>query len=829
MVKFRKLVKKARPVDAKDLVALFESRDRHTSHTELRPAQRQALEALTDRRTERDLILKVSTGAGKTAVGLVYLQSHMQQRREPTVYLCPTVQLVEQVREEASRNGLSTVDYPRGMSIPPVDGTTGNAIILCTYDKLFNGRSTFDRPDVQLRPCAMLLDDAHTGVDKIRDKFRLSYAASNSECEALLDLLEPACSKQYPGKWTDIRNQDIHASMEVPYWTWASVLREVARIVSSPEEGQDNWFAWPLVRDVLRWCRCIVSGAGLEIVPLVLPVDSCRAFDGCPNRLFMSATLADDAALVRDLGCAAAAVASPIRPSADKGLGERMVLTPSLIDRSLNRDWLASTCKKLSRKVNVVVLSPSELAAKTWKEAGAEFVMGDEVAAVVRRLREEKTGNFVVFAQRYDGVDLPDEACRVLVLDGLPSGESITDAYDSSLSDSLRRRIVHRIEQGMGRAVRSHVDYAVIVLAGPNLANFIARSQVLSAMNPDTRAQLQLAIDLAKLAMEEDESPEDAFISMVQQCLGRDSGWKDYYQENVREVEQAPAATVGRESLPMAVALRESFKCATGKDVPRAADVLACAADSNVTDQKDRAPFLQIVANYMHEFDPGKALEIQRSAYNSDRSLFCPPMVAKRPHRHSGIRAPEVILRWFHQFENPNGAIAAIHDLRARMSYDANPKIVEQALLELAPLVGADGFRPEEDLGEGPDALWLWPELSVVIEAKNQNEKSLHKKDAGQLLISLQWFKHAYPTRGDPLPVVVTKKAVADKLSDFPDNTRVLTPTGLGTLLDNVEVLYGRMLHTPLMMAEATSIASVLEELGLAANQFRSKYTSRLH
>jgi len=54
MVEFRKLVSQKRKVDVTDLLQLFESLDRHTSHTELRPAQRDALQALTTLRGRRD-------------------------------------------------------------------------------------------------------------------------------------------------------------------------------------------------------------------------------------------------------------------------------------------------------------------------------------------------------------------------------------------------------------------------------------------------------------------------------------------------------------------------------------------------------------------------------------------------------------------------------------------------------------------------------------------------------------------------------------------------------------------------------------------------------
>lgn len=36
----------------------------------------------------------------------------------------------------------------------------------------------------------------------------------------------------------------------------------------------------------------------------------------------------------------------------------------------------------------------------------------------------------VVFANRYDGIDLADNKCRVLILDSLPVFDSLSDRYD---------------------------------------------------------------------------------------------------------------------------------------------------------------------------------------------------------------------------------------------------------------------------------------------------------------------------------------------------------------------------------------------------------------
>jgi hypothetical protein len=515
MIDFKKLVKKQRTIDSTDLAKLFESLDRQTSHTELRPAQIQALQELGKRRIERDLILKMSTGTGKTAVALLYLQSHMEEKERPVVYLSLTIQLVEQVVDEATKLGIKAVVYPAGEPHPHIDGISGKAIIICTYDKLFNARTTFDRTDVHLRPYAMVLDDAHSGIEEIRDAFTLRIPAG-VPYKKMVELLKSPCENYNMGLWQSVISGDPFAFFEVPYWIWQPMVNEIYKVLSPHSDDKEFRFVWAFLKDTLKRCRCVVSGSGLEIVPEMLPVHKSGAFLEATHRLFMSATLADDSALIRELGCDVHAALNPILPKDDKGLGERMVLAPSLVDKKLDRPWLMELCRRLAKQINVVVLSSSKAAAGEWSAVGAEIVPGEEVSKAITDLKDNSSGRkFVVFVQRYDGLDLPDTACRVLVIDGMPYGEGIVDRFDSGLKETaggVRNRLIYRIEQGMGRAVRSHADYAIIILAGPEVAHFIARRDVLEAMNVDTKAQLLLAVNLAKVAVEEGEGdPEKAF------------------------------------------------------------------------------------------------------------------------------------------------------------------------------------------------------------------------------------------------------------------------------------------------------------------------------
>ncbi|MYC12367.1 MAG: DEAD/DEAH box helicase, partial [Gemmatimonadetes bacterium] len=811
--------------DVTNLLALFEYLDRHGSHIDLRPVQKEVLSAINGRRDEKDLVLKVSTGAGKTAVALLYLQSHMEKSGKPVVYLCPTVQLVEQVHEEAQKLGIRSVIYPAGEPHPDFEGTRGRAIIICTYDKLFNAKTTFNRRDVHLRPYAIVLDDAHAGVEEIRDAFKLQIL-EGEVLKNLLELLDAPCRKYKLGLWTDIRRDDPFAAIEVPYWIWEPLLDDIQQILADKLDEKSLTFIWPHIRDILRWCRCIVSGSGIEIIPDVLPIHESAAYSEAEHRLFMSATLADDSVLIRELSCEYSAASNPVLPKSDKGLGERMVLAPSLFDPNLDRYWVMDLCRRASKRQRVVVLASNEADARLWKPYGAKVVLGGEVGDAIKKLRGGvPDSNIIVFVQRYDGVDLPDNACRILVIDGMPYGESIADKYDSSqmaIPGGVRNRLIYRIEQGMGRAVRSHADYAVIILAGPVLANFIAKHEVVEEMNPDTRAQLKLALDLAELARKDEQDPDKLLIDMIGQCLNRDEGWKQYYAENIESEKNKKKDSA---HLSMADAERQAFNMALANNELDAVDLLRRAIDDNDLSVKEAGWYLQKVANYMHNVDPGEALEVQRAANKKNNSLLCPPGVTRRPSLPGKFETQTEMVKWFKEFENPNGAIAKIQEMRAQLSYEVSPRIFEKALMELAALLGAKGSRPEEDFNEGPDNLWLWPKMSLVIEAKNRNQKSLHKKDAGQLFHSVEWFKQSYSTRQNSIPIIIAKISVADPKVLFPEGTRVITSEKMERLLNRLEQFYQNLVNDPSLLKQPKEILKLQTSIGISPEQFIRGYT----
>lgn len=430
MPDFRSRLGQKAAVDNTDPIKLFESLDRRTTHTVLRPVQVEALQALAARRTERDLVLKVSTGGGKTTTALLYLQSHMAETGKPSAYLCPNRQLVSQVLREAESLGIRAFEYPAGEPHPHPDCLRGKAIVVCTYDKLFNAKTTFLRDDVGLYPYAIVLDDAHAGLSEIRQSFTLSIPSSEVVYRSILGVLQEPCKAYDPASWEFIERADRDAQMEVPFWIWAEKEAAVRDILVAISDRSPYVFRWGYLKSVLRWCRILVSGTSIEIVPDVPPVHLVPPYDRAERRLFTSATLSDDSVLVRELGCAVSAAQNPITLLSDGGIGERMVLAPSLISPKLDRAWVMQWAERLSRSYNVVVLCPSEKVAREWQSVGAATDLGEKVHELVEDLRSG-TRRFVALAQRYDGVDLPDDACRVLVIDGLPKGQTLVEQYDT--------------------------------------------------------------------------------------------------------------------------------------------------------------------------------------------------------------------------------------------------------------------------------------------------------------------------------------------------------------------------------------------------------------
>ncbi|MGE8451975.1 MAG: DEAD/DEAH box helicase, partial [Pseudomonadales bacterium] len=695
------------------LAELFKQLDRRATHTGLRPAQLAALAALDLQLVQRDVIMKLSTGSGKTILGLIYAEMMRRKYKgEPVVYLCPTRQLVEQVVATGQAIGVSVSTFGTGL---PYAAMSGDAILACTYDKLFTSGSVFESQAI--RPSAIVLDDVHAGTERVRKYYTVQVPA---EClDQLRTLLRPLCEPTDAATWAGIMKNDVASLYEVPYWIWAQVCGQVAQILDPHKTEKSLRFTWPNIARYLELARCCISGVSAEIVLQVPPVEEVSAYAGAKHRLFMSASIKDISGLIAVLGCDPAAYGRIVEPAEDEGAGERMILPTSLISAECKKEEIAAVCAQLSKQTNVVVLTTSAAQAKTWTDAGATLSQDTEFAGALERLRTT-IGNYVVFAQRFDGVDLPDDACRILVIDGIPSGERITDqadAFRQKDSPEYEVRTVNKFEQALGRAVRSSADYAAVLLVGPDIAAFIGRKNVVALLEARTRLQLDLGRELAQNAGK--GRPISAVIAeMGQALLGRNEGWKEAHRVRVKVQARQPRPAALTPFEAAAVAMREAWMLAKAKNFQGAVTRLREAANASQLHPIQKAEILYWVATYLNQFSPAQAAETYKAVFAANTKFPRPEQVAD--HKFARLTNQAIaVCQAFSSFASANAAVARLDEVRAKLSFGNSAEVVERGLHELGELLGATSNRPEKETGRGPDVLWLFDDCGLCIEAKS--------------------------------------------------------------------------------------------------------------
>jgi Type III restriction enzyme, res subunit len=333
-----------------------------------RPLDEQAdvLDAWFERRNASDNTIKMNTGGGKTVVGLLLLQSSLNEGIRPAVYVTPDNYLAEQVIAEATALGIATTTNHNDPEF-----VNGRTVFVINIWKLINGRSVFGVGERNIQIGTIVIDDAHACLSTASDQFTLRSAAGQPVYDGLLKLFSDDLKMQSPSTFLDLEAQDPRALMAVPYWAWRSKTEAVLNILHAARNGELEW-QWPLINNVLQLCTCVLGNGRLEITPRFLPIDVIPSFTGAKRRIYMTATLADDSILVTHFQAAAKEVATPIRPRGGGDIGDRMILAPQEINPDISNDEIKQFVPGISKDVNVVVIVPSHAKASFWADLSAQ-------------------------------------------------------------------------------------------------------------------------------------------------------------------------------------------------------------------------------------------------------------------------------------------------------------------------------------------------------------------------------------------------------------------------------------------------------------------------
>lgn len=752
MVDFNKYLagkKTDKPVDP---IKLYDTLDRSHDKGPLRPAQLSVLdEWFAHHQTTRDIIVKLHTGQGKTLIGLLMLQSRLNSGKGPAVYLCPDNFLIEQTCEQAKQFGISTCKVDPEL---PESFLNSEMILVTSVHKLFNGLTKFGLKRKSVSVGTLLMDDAHACSDIIRDACRIRIPNTEPAYEALKTLFANELEQQGVGTYADIGHDKRDAFLPVPYWAWTRCEAEVANILSMNADRNYIKFTWPLLRDMLACCQCVVSGVALEIEPYVAPLSEFGTYWNSQHRIFMSATVTDDAFLVKGLQLNPKTIITPLTFSKERWSGEKMVLLPALIHEDLDREVIVKgfAGPHPKRKYGIVALTPGFNWTKDWQAYGAVVANKDSVASVIDSLKKGAYDKAIVLANRYDGIDLPDDTCRILVFDGKPFSESLIDLYDEICrpnSEATLMRTIRTVEQGMGRSVRGEKDYSTIVIIGADITRLVRDKQSRRFLSPQMATQIEIGLKITELARQEIESgknPGDAFNDLLRQCLQRDDGWKAFYVDQMTNVKPTGA---NEHLLHIYAAELGAEQEYMSGDYSSAADRIQSLINDRKFDSDDKGWYLQTMARYHYRSNRTDSNRLQVAAHKANRLLLKPSSgvtVAKLTVVSHGRM--ERIAEWIRQFDVYAQLDIALSDILSRLVFGMKAEKFEQALDEISRALGFAGERPDKEWKEGPDNLWALDDTHYILwECKSEIEiqrSEINKRETEQMNSSSAWFDKHY-------------------------------------------------------------------------------------
>jgi replicative superfamily II helicase len=800
---------------------IYEGLDRKTDKGPLREIQKEILQKwLSGYKDKKDVILKLHTGQGKTLIGLLILQSKINQGQAPALYLCPNKYLVKQTAEQAESFGFRYCLIDETNELPE-DFINGKSILITTVNKLFNGKSKFGLKASSIEVNSIILDDAHACLEKIKSAFKITVKNDHQLYKAMIELFRDDLKKQQAGTLHDIEAGDYDALLKVPYWSWQNKSEEVLTIVSKFATDKEVLFAWNLIKNILPECFCIISGSGLEIAPYFIPFEYFNSYRNASHRVFMSATINDDSFFIKGLGLTPDTIKDPLIVENEKWSGEKLILLPSLIDDTLDRTEVVNYFAKPRKeaKYGIVAIVPSFNNTGDFKGCGATIPQNDDFIREIEKFKSGNYNNTLVLTNRYDGIDLPDETCRILLICSLPFGGNLEERYIEgcrSSSEEVLLRTAQLIEQGFGRGVRGEKDYCSIVLVGPDLISLIKSTKTLKYFSAQTQKQIELGISVSKM-VEEDikkgEPPMKAFLNVINQQLDRNPDWKEYYAEEMDKTKNIPKKNNLLEILHRERKAYEAYK--TGK-IDSAADILQSIINDFEVNDEDKGWYLQEMARYLHAESIEQSNKQQHAAYNLNYNLFKPFMgFEPKKINLSSISRSENINSFIKKFSTYTDLKLHVENLLTTLSYESSSEVFEKSLEELGKIIGFESLRPEKVNNEGPDNLWqIDKNKYIVFECKNRvdpNRSYIVKSETGQMNNSMGWFNTTYPHGTPHFVMVYPKQNKLDKGAFLNLPCQVIRKKNLEKLKKNVSNFFKEFKKENLQAITNEIISSRLE------------------
>lgn len=824
---------------------LFRTLIHQEGYDYLRDIQKEFLEKWDDKRDQRDIVGILNTGAGKTLIGQLMLLSKLNEGQGPAVYLCPDRQLVNQAVEQAKIHNIPVVtltNEPGKAAEFPLDFINEKAILITTFERLFNGKSVFGVEGFGYRPIqeigSLVIDDAHSCIKKARQQCTIQIKSDHPAYKKIFNLFEPTLKEQGQGAVTAIEKGESSVTRMVPYWSWRKQIDNVYSILQELYSEDDDVvkYNWGLIGDEIKKSSCYINGRQIEITPLSLPVNKIPSLYNAKHRFILSATFNNTTELITELGINKESVEAPIEVENQGDAGERLIIAPKRYYSDLTDELMRPIIAEYAKENNVVIIVPDSKKAEQWKDYNPYLVNKDNIEEATNKLRISE-GNLMVFLNRYDGIDLAGDSCRILVLDGLPNAQTVRERYISIVRESspfINAQIAQTVEQGLGRSVRSGSDYCSVFILDNALMNFIGIDKNRSFFASTTKKQLDFGLEL--FGDEQPENKEQAIKEIqdaVEMCLTRDPEWRQFHKEMILSV-PTEVTTDSQSLFNIADTEKTALEKYANDSFKDASDMIRQMVNTykDSLNNVDQAWYLQIGAHILDHFDATGAVDMQVKAKELSSKVLKPLVPSYSKITRVKGKQAEVIIQWLKEFSNATDVAIAIENLYTNLIYSPDVRFAEfeKDVYKIGTFLGFNSQMPEEDEGDGPDNLWrLENGENLIIEVKNNSTNdNVSRSDIEQLLHSIQWHEDKYGDEQIFTPILMHRASKTFDNAHPAKGTRVMNEYLLTNFNDALIQLTKILSEKNPQSWTAEEVQKILVDHNLTYDRLVRKYTVTL-
>jgi hypothetical protein len=422
------------------------------------------------------------------------------------------------------------------------------------------------------------------------------------------------------------------------------------------------------------------------------------------------------------------------------------------------------------------LIAPSTKAANN---AYANFV--NHTASTVTRLGSDDinddlapfttaTDVILVLGGRYDGLDLPEDDCRLLLLVNSPAATNALERHLTGkwkMGPVMRRKERTRLIQGMGRCTRSATDFAVVLWLGQSLVDIASSKSAINQMPVELQRELAWGVEQVK-------ESSDLGQRLVEMATGL-VGEKEYRKAANDAISELSAVVpkfddddkAGTEEVKFSIAMWEgdfAFAHETARGI---------AEQSNSPALAGYRGWWWYLASVAARLAGNSSAEIDALWHSQKSGVhigFAAHLLSQRKAKKSGtpdFTVPTNVERIWDTVTTWGWAGPAFDyklDSMLALLKDDQSSTFHQGLELLGRCIGSLPLRPTSD--GAPDVVWSFDDiLSVCFEAKTEKKSTgaIFKKDLEEAKLHPDWVKH-HTKLADESEVLVVLVSATPKL-----------------------------------------------------------------